>query len=90
MEELGIPPVHMSCGKQTNNYGYRLAELCRNLAVLVANGRCGKDRCIGKTTCNDKSLVDYVVCPPELLCNISEFEVLQFCDSLSDKHNAIY
>ena len=49
--------VRVSCDKQIHNYGYRLAELYRHLAVLVANGRCEKDRCMGKTTCNNKSLV---------------------------------
>ena len=39
LEEFRIALVHMSYDKQTNNYGYRLAELCSNLLVLVANGR---------------------------------------------------
>jgi hypothetical protein len=42
-----------------NNYGYRLISLCKNLGVVIANGRIGDDKGIGKTTCDGKRVVDY-------------------------------
>ena len=45
---------------------------------------------MGHTTCADSSLVDYLLCSPELLCNILNFQVLPFSEILSDKHNAVY
>ena len=50
------------------------------------NGRSFLDKGIGRNTCDGKSVVDYVVCSPEVLKCCSYFEVLEFDSLLSDKH----
>ena len=78
-----------STDAHTNNYGLRLISLCKNLGVVIANGRIGADKGIGKTTCDGKSVIDYILCSPSLLHLIISFEVDEFCYLKSDKHNAI-
>ena len=73
----------------TNNYGYRLVVMCKNMGVVIVNGRFGADRGVGKTTCDGKSVVDYILCSPKLLYYIICFEVDDFCYLRSDKHNAL-
>ena len=87
--KLGFSLTRTSQDQQMNNYGSRLLNMCKSLGVLISNGRCGKDRMLGETTCNNVSTVDYVLCSPELICNIHKFEVLPFCKLLSDIHNPI-
>ena len=62
-----------------NNYGYRLVDLCKNMGVVIVNGRFGAERGEGKATCEGKSVVDYILCSPKLLCYIIWFEVDDFC-----------
>ena len=49
----------------------------------------GTDKGIGSTTCDDKSVVDYVLCTPDLLAKVSDFKVDKFDPLLSDKHNPL-
>ena len=45
---------------------------------------------IGKiTSVKGKSVVDYVVCSPDVMSNIVKFEILEFNPMLSDVHCAI-
>ena len=69
LEESEILLIRNSGDKQIHIYMYiyRLIEICRTLAVLGSNGRGGKDRSVGKITCGDSSLVDYVTCSTELV-----------------------
>ena len=87
--KLGFSLTRTAQDQQMNNYGSRLLNMCKSLGVLISNGRCGKDRMLGETICNNVSTVDYVLCSPELLCNIHKFEVPPFCKLLSDIHNPI-
>jgi len=89
LNEYNIPLERKSQDHVCNNYGKRLVELCSSMGLVIANGRSGKDRFIGKTTCDGVSLIDYVLCSPEILVKISEFQVLSFCNMLSDKHNPV-
>ena len=66
-----------------------MIELCKSLDVHVANGRCGLDAFVGKTTCKGSSLIDYVIFSPELFPMVSKFEVMDFDPLTSDVHNAI-
>ena len=43
LQDLGFPIDRYSNDQQTNNFGFRLIELCKSLDVHVANGRCGLD-----------------------------------------------
>ena len=86
MSKYSIPLDRTSEDKVLNKYGKRFIELCSNLGILIMNGRCGKDVNIGKCTCDGRSVVDYVVCSPELFDYCEKFEVLDFDCLLSDKH----
>ena len=89
VENSCIPIARNSKDVVCNNYGRRLIELCSSMGLIIANGRCGTDKISGSNTCDDISLIDYVLCSPRLFVNISEFQVLPFCSLLSDKHSPV-
>ena len=87
LKELGFPTERFSLEiSNTNNYGYRLMELCKSLDVHIVNGRCGADSYIGRQTCKHSSVIDYVIMSAELFPCIHSFEVLEFDPLLSDIH----
>ena len=90
LQHYTVPVNRCSQDDTCNNYGKRLIELCRTFGLLIANGRCGKDKGVGSLTCDSASLIDYVICNTELIVKISDFEVLPYCNLLSDKHSPIY
>jgi len=63
--------------------------MCRATGLIIANGRCGSDKSIGNLTCDNASIIYYVLCSPELLVDITDFNVLPFCNMYSDKHSPI-
>ena len=72
-----------------NNYGRRFLDLCKHINICIVNGRSGSDKDIGKTTCNGKSVVDYIACTPNLFSSIHDFDILPFCGVVSDKHYGV-
>ena len=86
---LNVPINIISKDKTVNNNGKDLIDLCQCHELCIINGRFGDDKNIGNTTCDDKSVVDYVLCTPELLENITHFTVDSFDPLLSDKHKPI-
>ena len=64
--------------------------MCKCLDLCIVNGRFGSDKNIGSTTCANKSTIDYVICTPDLLPNLTNFTVDTFDPLMSDKHNPIY
>ena len=87
--ELGYSLKRVSTDCHMNNYGSRLLQLCKSMGLMIANGRCGIDSMKGETTCSNVSVVDYVIGSPDILCHIVNFEVMPFCNLLSDKHNPV-
>ena len=63
-----------------------MLDICRNNNLFICNGRVGRDRLIGKPTCKDVSVIDYVLSSPMCLSMFSSFEVLQFSSLYSDVH----
>jgi len=53
--------------------------------MIILNGRSFSDKA-GSFTCNDASVVDYVLSSVESLKLFSEFKISDFCPLLSDKH----
>ena len=47
-------------------------ELCKRCNLFIANGRIFNDQGIGKTTCKNVSLVDYLLLTPHLFDVISD------------------
>ena len=44
LEELGIPICRKSLDSQSNTFGHRLIELCKNNNLVILNGRVGEDQ----------------------------------------------
>ena len=56
----------------------------------VANSRIGSDLGVGKKTCKDCSVVDYLIVSSHLFQVISDFNILDFNPITSDVHNIIH
>lgn len=78
-----------SCDTIVNNYGLRFLEMCKNLGLRIANGRCGNDKGVGQATCKGVSLVDYILLSSDLFEHVSTFDVFPFEMLWSDVHNAV-
>ncbi|CAG2219177.1 unnamed protein product [Mytilus edulis] len=73
---------YSKCACRPNTYGHRLLELC----IYIANSRIGNDKTVGKITCNDVSVVDYLILSSDLFQMTKNFEVEEFNPILSDVH----
>ena len=76
--------TNMDC--HVNNSGKHLISLCKNIGMYILNGRWHNDKDLGKFTCKNASVVDYVICTDELFNCIADFYVDQFHPLLSDIH----
>jgi hypothetical protein len=61
--------------------------LCKSNSLYIANSRIGKDKKIlVKKTCNDLSVVDYLIISANLFSVIKNFDVLDYDPLFSDVH----
>ena len=74
----------------TNNFGHKLIDFCISQELLLLNGRKDFDAGIGKVTCRNISVVDYVITKPYLFKSLTNFSIGEFCECISDVHSAIY
>ncbi len=74
---------------RVNNFGRRLLDFCKVHALLLLNGRLGRDQNVGMCTTTKQSTIDYVVGDIDVLENISNFEIHDFDNALSDVHCSI-
>ncbi|CAC5426235.1 unnamed protein product [Mytilus coruscus] len=58
--------------------------------MYIANSRIGVDKGVGKTTCKNTSVVDYLLLSSKLFTLVKEIEIQQFDPLLSDVHSAIH
>ncbi|CAG2200463.1 unnamed protein product [Mytilus edulis] len=77
---------YSKCACRPNTYGHRLQELCKKMNMYIANSRIGNDKTVGKITCNDVSVVDYLILSSDLFQMTKNFEVEEFNPILSDVH----
>ncbi|CAG2213504.1 unnamed protein product [Mytilus edulis] len=77
---------YSKCACRPNTYGHRLLELCKKMNIYIANSRIGNDKTVGKITCNDVSVVDYLILSSDLFQMTKNFEVEEFNPILSDVH----
>ena len=89
LEELNIPVNRTSQDIVKNQYGNRLLELCKCNDLFIVNGRIGGDTNIGKLTCKNSSIVDYVISSVDFLKCIVDMDVLEFSKLYSDVHSSI-
>ncbi|CAC5387898.1 unnamed protein product [Mytilus coruscus] len=74
---------------RVNPYGHRLFDMCKKMNLFIANSRKGNDNNVGRRTCNDASIVDYLNVSSDLFPLIKYFEVDEFNPILSDVHTKI-
>ena len=89
LENINIPGNRVSFDNTVNNYGTRLLTLCKSLYMSIVNGRMGNDAQVGRPTCKNVSVVDYVICTTNMFSPIVNFEVDDFNPMLSDVHSAV-
>jgi hypothetical protein len=58
--------------------------------LYIANTRVGLDRGIGKRTCKNRSVIDYLISSSNLFPFIQEFDINDFNPILSDIHNSVH
>jgi len=51
-------------------------NLCKQNNLYIANGRIGEDKNVGKTTCNDSSVIDYLILSSNSFQIIRDFDIL--------------
>ena len=86
IDDLEIVNVRYSQDLFVNSFGKDFIDFCVRQSLLIANGRLGEDKGVGKFTCKDASVVDYLVTSPLLFKEIENFEVDAFDHILSDVH----
>jgi hypothetical protein len=59
--------------KVINQYGRIFLNFCKYNDVFILNGRIGEDKEIGKFTCKNVSVVDYIIASPQYLKHITVF-----------------
>ena len=85
-----IPLQRVSeCTCRPNNYGHRLLEICKNNNIYIANSRIGLDKGKGEKTCNDVSVVDYLLLSSLLFPLVTDFKINDFVPLFSDCHSSI-
>ena len=85
----GVQVQRRSQDRKTNNNGFKLLEICKNINLFIVNGRIGKDKTIDKLTFRDISLIDYTICSVEMFPFIKDFEVIELDSIYSDGHSLV-
>ena len=67
---LNIQEKRVSVDKVVNTYGNRLLELCKSANMYMVNGQFDNDALQRKATCDNVSVVDYVICSPSIFSYI--------------------
>jgi hypothetical protein len=90
-ENIFLPniPSRYSKDKEVNFFGKELIDFCYMTQTVIVNGRTGTDSGIGKCTCKDASVVDYVLISGNCFDWVSKFEILDFEKMFSDAHCAL-
>ena len=78
LNDSNIPLSRVSQDKTKNSHGDKLIELCRNSNIFIMNGRIATDKMVGKTTCQDKTVIDYAIGSPDILCASRDFNIGDF------------
>ena len=87
LTNVGVPlQRNTECRCRPNVYGHRLISLCKRLNLYIANSRLGKDKFVGRKTCNNVSVVDYLLLSSSLFTHVHNFEVEPFNPLYSDVH----
>ena len=74
---------------RVNQHGVKRLDLCKLHIIYIRNGRCGTDKCIGKVTSKDCSLIDYAIGTHHVFINVAHFQICDFDPLLFDIHCAL-
>lgn len=69
-----------------NKQGESLLNICKSNNLLILNGRCHKDKGIGKYTFRDISVIDYAISSTEGHKRVQDFEIMELDSLYSDGH----
>ena len=69
-----------------NKFGKMLIESCKYNEMIILNGRSFCDKDIGRNTCKNSSVVDYVLSSLNTSKYLSYFNIAEFCELFSDAH----
>ena len=89
LDKLNINKQRASQDNLSNTNGNKLIDMCINNNLFILNGRCGKDKNIGRCTFRGKSLIDYTICSTNCLKLLVDFEVEDTDALLSDGHSLL-
>ena len=81
-----VPISRVNTDDIVNTYGRHLLELCKNNNLYILNGRLDYDQVKPKTTCKDRSTVDYFLSSVDNFAFINDFSILEFSDLYSAVH----
>ena len=86
LERNNIPIKRSSADQVRNVYGNQLIEFCKNNDLFIVNGRLNKSNSPPKTTCKDKSTIDYFISTAYNFDFLHSFEVQDFNSLFSDSY----
>ena len=89
-EELGIPICRKSLDSQSNTFGHRLIELCKNNNLVILNCLVGEDQNIGNFTTTRNSMVDYIIMSANSLKFLRYTSLTPFCQTYTVLFHVIY
>ena len=89
LKQYSLDIERVSQDVKVNEFGRNIVDFCKNNGAIILNGRAFNDKGMGKTTCKDKSVVDYALCSITLVEFLTHFDVLDCCPLFSDAPNAI-
>ena len=81
LKENNLSISRMSDDNKVNDRDKLLVKLCKNLNILTANGRFGPDS--AGVTCDNVSLINNLICDPEIFPTVQNFSVKEFDSFLS-------
>lgn len=84
-QDIAPPPRANSDGKDVNNYGQKLLQLCISTGLRICNGRFGSDNGHGYCTCytdGSPSLIDYILSDMSISNCFTDFTVTDRIESI--------
>ena len=85
LNEIGLPLIRSSQdARATNAWGKLLLDCIKTSNMVICNGRFGPVSCLFTTI--NSSVIDYIICSPEMLHAITHMNVCDFNPVLSDVH----
>ena len=87
-DDTNVTASRQNSDTSLNNYGHKFIDFCRSQSLYILNGRTRGDNC-GAVTCKNVSCVDYFICSLDIMYNINNLEVHEFCSLLSDAHSPV-